>query len=237
MKTGKYEFNARPKNLNQAMSSSITVELAGEAIELYPQRALFWPTKQALIIADLHLAKDTIFRRNGIAVPNGSNATDLEKLDALIAQTFAKKIIILGDVVHAKLEASDPAFSLWHQWREKNSAIDIIATTGNHDRGMPLDELRIDDAGEKILEPPFLFTHEPAQDKKNYVLAGHLHPRAGIDGVTRRWPAFWFTDRIGVLPAFTTLAGGYSPKIGKNDQIFLCVEDIIIAHPDNKNMG
>ena len=42
-------------------------QIFGEALELYPQRAVFWKRKGILFLADLHLGKINHFRRAGIA--------------------------------------------------------------------------------------------------------------------------------------------------------------------------
>ena len=53
--------------------------------------------------------------------------------------------------------------------------------------------------------------HEPCEDKRGFVLSGHLHPayrfgRARRDSL--RAPAFWFRKHYAVLPAFGEFTGG-----------------------------
>ena len=111
------------------------VNLAGEAVELHADRALFWPARARLVIADLHLGKGDIFRRHGIAVPSGGTGGDLARLDALIARTGAAELWVLGDMLHG-----DPAGSRWRAaWSafraaHRDLAIRVIA--GNHDRAL-----------------------------------------------------------------------------------------------------
>ena len=48
--------------------------MRGERLQLHADRALYWPARGRLLIADLHLGKGDVFRRAGIAVPRGGTA-------------------------------------------------------------------------------------------------------------------------------------------------------------------
>lgn len=80
--------------------AALAVALAGEPMTLLGERALFWPARARLIIADLHLGKSHVFRRAGIAVPSGATRGDLDRLAALVARTAARELWIVGDVLH-----------------------------------------------------------------------------------------------------------------------------------------
>ena len=43
--------------------------LAGEAVELLPERALHWIRERTLFVADVHLGKAAAFRAGGVPVP------------------------------------------------------------------------------------------------------------------------------------------------------------------------
>jgi uncharacterized protein len=47
------------------MADELPLLLAGEPVTLAGARALYWPARQALLIADLHLGKADVFRRAG----------------------------------------------------------------------------------------------------------------------------------------------------------------------------
>jgi hypothetical protein len=49
-------------------------------VVLVGARALYWPARRALLIADLHLGKADVFRRAGIALPSGGTGEDLQRL-------------------------------------------------------------------------------------------------------------------------------------------------------------
>ena len=70
-RTGVPACNARPSSWSAAMADELLLLRAGESLVLLGERALYWPTRQALLIADLHLGKADVFRRAGIALPSG----------------------------------------------------------------------------------------------------------------------------------------------------------------------
>ena len=81
----------------------ITVDVRGETLIFDQRRAVFWPREQALIIADTHFGKSAVFRREGIALPEGSDAADLAIMGDLVSDYAAKSLYILGDFVHGPL--------------------------------------------------------------------------------------------------------------------------------------
>ncbi len=52
----------------------LSIKLADEPVVLLGDRAMYWPARSRLIIADLHLGKSHVFRQAGIAVPLGQPA-------------------------------------------------------------------------------------------------------------------------------------------------------------------
>ena len=79
-----------------------STSLAGEAVELYAERALLWTRMRTLFVADVHLGKAAAFRAGGVPVPRGSTASDLARLGALVEASGAKRLCVLGDFLHAK---------------------------------------------------------------------------------------------------------------------------------------
>ena len=54
------------------MSTPYPVRLAGEELWLLPEKALYWPAQQALLIADVHFGKAAAYRSLGQPVPQGT---------------------------------------------------------------------------------------------------------------------------------------------------------------------
>jgi len=63
------------------------------------------------------------------------------------------------------------------------------------------------------------------------VLAGHIHPavRLSGDGDSVRLPCFWFSPRVGVLPAFGAFTGSATVRPREGDQVFVIADGEIIA--------
>ena len=79
------------------MAEALDLEIAGETVRLLADRALYWPARARLLIADLHLGKGDTFRAAGIPIPSGGTAHDLTRLAALVELVHACELWILGD--------------------------------------------------------------------------------------------------------------------------------------------
>ena len=184
----------------------LSIDLAGETLTLDARRAIHWPARQCLLIADLHLGKASLLRQAGAALPRGTTTRDLDRLGELVADYQPQRLIVLGDLVHgAEPRAADWLHSV-AAWRERHPLLAITLVAGNHDRHYALPDI---DKVAELDTGPFLLRHAPATRKDRHVLAGHLHPGARYrDGrLAQRWPAFWIGSDCSVLPAFGQLTG------------------------------
>ena len=197
------------------------VEIAGETLTLLPERAAFWARAGTLLVADPHFGKAATFRANAIPVPRGTTTEALARLDAIIAETRAARIVFLGDYLHARDGRSPETLRVLADWRFANPGLDLVLVRGNHDRraGDPPPELGVRCVDAPMADAPFVLAHHPASSAEGYVLAGHLHPGAPLAGRGRmreRVPCFWFRQGCGVLPAFGEFTGlaDVSPQPG-----------------------
>jgi DNA ligase-associated metallophosphoesterase len=212
------------------MTGDLRMPLAGEPMGLLGDRALHWPARGRLLIADLHLGKADVFRHAGIGLPSGGTGHDLARLDALLSRTAARELWILGDVLHG------PALESrwrehWNRWRASHPGLRIVALTGNHDRALASAGLQLELVGPMVEDAPFALRHDPEPHASLHVLCGHLHPLAQLPGMRRRWPAFWLRENITVVPAFSQFTAGVSPKLEAGQQLVACVEGEAIALP------
>lgn len=213
--------------------------LRGEAFELLPERALWWPARGLLAVADLHLGKCATYRALGVAMPDGLVDETLARLHAIIERTGATRVVVVGDLVHASRGLTPAVIETFCRFLQSCPAA-ITLVRGNHDRD-PLpspvcDHVR--DEGETLDEVPICFRHEPAPRSGRYVVAGHLHPTIALaDACDRvRVPCFHFGPRVGVLPAFSVFTRGVPMACDEGDSVFAVVEDEVIeiacAHGD-----
>ena len=212
------------------MPGRLDVVLAGEPMRLLGDRALHWPSRRRLLIADLHLGKADVFRHAGIALPAGGTGHDLSRLETLLVKTQSHELWILGDVLHGPALESRWRQS-WNEWRERHRNLRVVALTGNHDRALAKAGLDIELAGALVEEGPFALRHDPEPHAHLHVLCGHVHPLAQLPGIRRRWPAFWLRKDMTLLPAFSQFTAGVVPNLSAGEQLMACVEGDVIPLP------
>ncbi len=215
--------------------TDVRVRLAGEEVLLLPERALFWPRAAALIAADFHWGKGATFRAAGIPIPGGTTDDDLVRLDAALLRTCARRLVVLGDLFHARAgRIATRTLAELRRWRGLRAELEILLVRGNHDRhaGDPPEDLRINCLDAPAFVPPFVLRHEPVESADGYTLAGHLHPGVVLAGrglLRERLPCFWLTPRTAVLPAFGSFTGLAPVAPAAGDRIFVVAEGEVLA--------
>ncbi len=187
--------------------------LAGADVVLRPDRSIYLPAWQTLIVADVHWGKAAAFRAQGVPVPHGTTRTGLARLDAAIAATGAAHLLVLGDLVHARASLTPGTLQEIAAWRATRSAMPMTLVRGNHDyhAGDPPAALGITCVDAPLVLGPFALCHHPGDCDDGYVLAGHVHPVVQLRGRGRQrltLPCFAFGTRGGLLPAFGEFTGG-----------------------------
>jgi uncharacterized protein len=213
--------------------ADLTTEVAGETIHLLAERAIYWPRRKTLLVADLHLGKAATFRAAAIPLPGGTTSETLRRLSDAISRSGADRLIVLGDLFHARSGRSPRTLQTVEEWRQRYADLEILLVRGNHDlhAGDPPDEWRIHCEDGPLCEGPFVYRHEPIPAAEGYVLAGHLHPAALLNGRGRQsltLPCFHFTPNIGTLPAFGDFTGCATIRPTRADQVFVIAADEVI---------
>lgn len=194
------------------MNPYLAIELQRTELWLLTDKAIFWPGERALLIADIHFGKAAAYRRLGQPVPQGTTQANLQRLDALLAQHPSRRLIFLGDFLHAPESRTPATHAKLLAWRQRHPQLQITLIRGNHDRraGDPPVELEIEVVPEPLLLGPFALRHEPDPHPSHHVLAGHLHPAFRLQGRGRqslRLPSFCIGERVSLLPAFGSFTG------------------------------
>lgn len=210
------------------MAASVHARLAGEEVELFADRGLYWPARRRMLVADLHLGKADVFRRAGIGVPRGGTSHDLARLSRLLDASGASELWVLGDVVHGAVNDTSWQES-WRQWRVRHPQVSIAAVVGNHDRALANAGLGFELLGEEVDDGPFALRHHPGAHASRHVLAGHLHPAVRLPGMQgRRWPVFWLRGSHTVLPAFSEFTGSFVVEPAGSERVAICVEGEVV---------
>jgi DNA ligase-associated metallophosphoesterase len=210
------------------------VEVSGETLFLLAERAVYWERGRTLLVADPHWGKAATFRAEGVPVPHGTTADGLARLDAIMRRAHVRRVLYLGDFLHARGGRAPDTLGAIAAWRARHAAVEMVVVRGNHDlhAGDAPPELGIASTNGPLTEPPFVFMHRPAPSEDGYVLAGHLHPGASLVGAARqreRLPCFWFGDRVGVLPAFGDFTGLWSVRPQSGDRVFVVAGEEVIG--------
>lgn len=195
----------------------ITIEFAGEAITLMPQRAAWWEHRRTLIVADMHLGKSETMRVAGLPVPDVDLDEQFERLESAIDATGAARVVVAGDLIHAPAGLT-PGLSArvagrLEALRRRN--VSIVLVRGNHDRRIEgvEDAWGLVEIHETLVEGAIRIVHEPRSGRaaEGAFIAGHLHPAlavGGIAGAGVRVPAFVTTEQGMILPAFSRFTVG-----------------------------
>lgn len=219
------------------MSDEVRLGVARQELVLFPERAALWVERRTLLVADAHVGKAATFRANGIPVPRGTTTDALSRLDATIARTGARRVLFLGDLLHASEGRVPETLAALASWRSRRRSLELVLVRGNHDRhaGDPPDELRVIPIDAPLVEPPFVFAHHPVRSDQGYVVAGHLHPGAQLTGPARerlRLPCFWFGADSAVLPPFGDFTGLAGIAPAPEDRVFVIAEGTVMRVPN-----
>lgn len=184
------------------------ISFGGSHFELAGEAALYWPSRRALLVADLHLEKASSYAMGGQFLPPYDSRATLEELAGLVRKYAVETVYCLGDNFHddggeERLEAEAAAVL-----RQMTASLQWHWIVGNHDPGMAAnwgglvcDEYCVDG---------ILLRHEADPKDVRPEMSGHFHPkyRQEIRGrlVSRR--CFVSSASKLILPAFGALTGG-----------------------------
>lgn len=193
-----------------------------------PERALWWPARRTLFVADVHLGKGAAFAAAGIPVPMGATRADLDDLGAVLDRTGAERLVILGDLLHARTARDANTLGVFAGWRAQRRGVEMVLVRGNHDlhAGDPPEDwgMGCQDEGER--EGPFVLSHVPpaVDGVVGHVLCGHVHPvlrLAGPGGSVERCACLIVGVDRTILPAFGRFTGGKVQALSAGDRVFV----------------
>lgn len=212
------------------MKTGVNVTFAGQELMLLPQKAVWWSSQSMLLLSDVHLGKGEVFRRQGLAIPSGDSAYDMDRIGELIDQFDPDQVAILGDLVHGK--PGEQLIEDFTLWRSKFKKVQMQLVAGNHDRHMAI----VPPEWQLAVVPAticcdVLLAHAPGEETNTPEIVGHIHPairmRAGRADSLRA-PAFWMQPNRLVLPSFGSFTGGYTVRPTKGDRLFAVGPDSVI---------
>jgi len=200
-------------------------------VELLPERGLYWPERGLLAVADLHWGKSESFQQHGIPLPTGVLEDDLERLSRALRTTGARRLLLVGDLIHSRRGITAAVRERIATWRAGHD-VEMVLVRGNHDRHLKTlpPEWRLDVLETHTDEGPFRFAHHPEPATGRYSWAGHLHPVVRLSsGADRlRLPCFHLGPSVGILPAFSAFTGGVDMTRRAGERIFAIAGEAVV---------
>jgi DNA ligase-associated metallophosphoesterase len=206
--------------------------IGNSSFRLLTQKAMYWQEEHALILSDVHIGKTQHFRKSGVPIPSSAAYSELDKLNRLLTDIKADKLIIVGDLFHSKHNVEIDVFEVWRV-QYPNIAFHLIK--GNHDI-LPLQ--RYHEIGVEVHTSQFtigdiIFAHELPQvtEQDKYYITGHIHPGVKIRGAGKqhlRLPCFYFSNTFAILPSFGKFTGLAEVKILPGDEVYVITEKEVI---------
>lgn len=223
----------------------------GITLRLMSDRAAYWPEQRTLFVADVHFGKAAVFRARGLPVPQGTTTATLRRLSRAVARSGAERLVVLGDLLHARESHAAPTMQALYQWRRAHEALDCVALLGNHDlhAGQLDPGLRFQTLAGAYDLPEVLGVHDPADAPSQaeahgrLVVAGHLHPVARLRGRidSLRLPCFWLNRGLLNLPAFGEFTGGHELAMQdgrvQQGQAFVIADESVTPWPGIEKAG
>jgi DNA ligase-associated metallophosphoesterase len=217
----------------------LELEAGGARLRLLPQRAVYLPEHDTLLVADAHVGKAVSFRRLGVPVPGGTTDETLHRLGAALQLCGARHIVFLGDLLHSARARAASTLAAVARWRDANAALGLTLVRGNHDShaGDPPADWGVRCVDEPLALAGLALCHHPMARPGSYVLAGHVHPSAVLGGRAferLRLPCFHFGPDVGVLPAFGEFTGTHALPRGPQDRVYVSTGQVVRELPPTR---
>ena len=233
--------------LHEAQSVRIAIAEGGTLptdadIALLPGRAAFLPKTSTVVCSDIHLGKAATFRHAGMAIPEGSAQHDLQRLTGIVQTCRARRLLITGDLFHARSGCTQQVldeFSVFCEQVSLSHNTEVVLVLGNHEQSLGNKfrphKIGINRCEEEILEPPFRFIHDHQShfdaQPDYFTIAGHVHPTVTIKGTSGdrlTCRCFVTTGTTLLLPAFGSFTGGYTIRPSNLTRIWLAQIDGVL---------
>ena len=207
--------------------------LNGLEVFLLPQKGLYIPSYEMLVISDWHLGKLNHFRRSGFFVPSPDPQEEFDRLNLILNDLQVKEVVFLGDLFHSSWNEDWEKFKLFvNSYFHK---IDFTLTKGNHDilADHHFLQINLKVKEEVILSEGVILSHEPINGLPAYMynIVGHIHPGCLIETKGRqsfKLPCFHLENRILTMPAFGKFTGLYLMEKSISAKVFAIVHDAVI---------
>jgi len=216
----------------------VPFSFAGETFRATPAGALYWPAREALLVADLHLEKASWFARLGQFLPPYDSHATLSALAQEVERSGARRVYCLGDSFHDRFGCDRLPAGARALLTSLTARLDWTWIVGNHDPGFA------DHCGGRIADQVeragIILRHEAEVDEPQPEISGHFHPKLRLHlkgrSVSRR--CFVVSASKLIMPAFGALTGGLDARhpeilrsVGGDAAALVPVSDRLLRFP------
>jgi DNA ligase-associated metallophosphoesterase len=216
----------------------VPLSFAGRHFLAQADGALFWPDREALLLADLHLEKSSWFAKLGQFLPPYDSLATLQQVERVVETTGATTLYCLGDSFHDRFGCDRLPDAARALLTALTARLDWVWITGNHDAGF------VDHCGGRIADElvidGIVLRHEAHRHDPTPEMSGHFHPKLRVQmrgrHVSRR--CFVASQTKLILPAFGSLTGGLDAhhpeiirKVGPGAAALVPVTDRLLRFP------
>lgn len=200
---------------------STVLHLGHHRLHIEPERALWWPAQQCVLLADVHVGKADTFRRHGIAIPDPVQQHDLARLQRLLQRCQPQRLLILGDLVHGAV-FNPSTQQAWVQLVQTYPGTRFELVAGNHDRWLHPQDWQLYAVHPDVTLDDVHLSHEPvpastlAAQGAAWNIHGHIHPAVHVPGGPHKLPALVHTPPYVSLPAFSAFTGGATQDLRRS---------------------
>lgn len=216
----------------------VPLSFAGETFFATAGGGLFWPARDALLVADLHLEKASWFASGGQFLPPYDSHATLSALAAEVEGCGASRLLCLGDSFHDRFGCDRLPADARALLLSLTARLDWTWILGNHDPGFA------DHCGGRLVEESELggivLRHEARRDDPRPEISGHYHPKLRLEIRGRRVSRRCFVASPSklILPAFGALTGGLDAahpeilrQVGRGAAALVPVSDRLLRFP------
>ncbi|PIN70638.1 phosphoesterase [Candidatus Woesearchaeota archaeon CG11_big_fil_rev_8_21_14_0_20_43_8] len=215
---------------------------------IFVDLAAYFPSRELLVISDLHIGYEEALNRQGILVPRTNIKESIERLIGIIRVTKPLVIVIAGDLKHEFGTISE------QEWKDTLRMIDflrsddrrLVLVKGNHDTILgPIAKRRDIVVVDSYIDGRLMIVHghkliKPPKDVKMVVI-GHEHPALSLHSTSRNesYKCFlrgkWHGNELVVLPSFNLSVEGSDILSERKLSPYLDdIDDFSVFVPDAK---
>jgi DNA ligase-associated metallophosphoesterase len=198
-----------------------------------PEKAVYVPALDAVLVSDVHLGKSETFQQCGVPVSSQVNEDTLQRLAGVCDRTQAQQLFILSDLFHSRAGLVDEVIDRWLKFLSQTQ-VEAHLILGNHDRPLRdcMSQLSLTCQTRPVEVATWILSHEPLPWASGINICGHIHPCVwlGGRGDRLRLPCFYWEHQAHrlILPAFGEFTGGHNVPLNAQVTAYVVADNAVV---------